>query len=63
MNDFASSPPKRPGSHTGAPPAEATAEEGLQLMHAFLKIEDPERRAELIRLAQRLAGRNAQGSR
>jgi len=63
MNDSASSRSKRSGPDAGAPPSEPTAEEGLQLMHAFMKIEDPERRAELIKLAERLSGRRDQGSR
>ena len=38
------------------PPAGPTADEGLDLIQAFMNIEDRERRAHLVRLAKRFAG-------
>lgn len=50
--DFLLPDRKAPKSCASGP----SADEGLELIHAFMKIEDPEKRAQLIRLAQRFSG-------
>jgi hypothetical protein len=44
------------GGRDSAPPARPTPDEGLRLISVFIKIEDPEARAQLIQLAERFAG-------
>lgn len=45
-----------------ATPGGPTADEGLQLIHAFMKIENPDLRAQLIRIAERFAQQGPQQS-
>jgi hypothetical protein len=57
--------PSRDGAHkgTGVLSAGPTAGEGLQLLQAFMKIQDRELRAQLIQLAERFSDQQYQGSR